>query len=265
MTQNATNFENIVYEMAAPGIARVTLNRPDALNAFTGPMLAELTEAFKQAGQVSEVRCLMVTGAGRAFCAGQDLRANPNAIKDLKNVLETTYRPMLAALEALKKPTIAMVNGVAAGAGFSLSLACDFRVASAKAKFVPAFGKIALVPDSGMSYYLPRLIGVSRALELVGTSRDLTGEEALAWGLANRVAPPEQLEEVTLAFANQLAQAAPLAYALTREMFHRTARLDLTGALTLEEEFQGQAGASEDFKEGLAAFEEKRPPKFKGK
>src|SRR5215468_323378 len=112
MTQNATKFENIVFEMAAPGVARVTLNRPDALNAFTGPMLGELTEAFKQAAQDNEVRCLIVTGAGRAFCAGQDLKANPTAIKDLRGVLESSYRPMLAALEALKIPTIAMVNGV---------------------------------------------------------------------------------------------------------------------------------------------------------
>ncbi len=265
MPQDATKFENILYEMAAPGVARITLNRPDALNSFTGTMLAELTQAWQEAAQDQAVRCVIVTGAGRAFCAGQDLRANPEAITDLKTWLETTYRPMLTALEALKKPTIAMVNGVAAGAGFSLTLACDFRVASLKAKFVPAFGKIALVPDSGMSYYLPRLIGLSRALELVGTSRDLSGEEALAWGLVSRVASLDQLEETTLALAGQLAQAAPMAYALTREMFHRTATLDLAGALALEEASQGQAGASEDFKEGLAAFEQKRAPKFMGR
>lgn len=264
MTQNATRFENILYDVNEGGVARVTLNRPDALNAFTGPMLAELTAAWQQAAQDEAVRCMVVTGAGRAFCAGQDLRANPDAVNDLKNVLETTYRPMLIALEALKKPTIAMVNGVAAGAGFSLTLACDFRVASQKAKFVPAFGKIALVPDSGMSYYLPRLVGLSRALEVLATGRDITGDEAMAWGLVNRVCPPEQLEETTAAFATQLAQAAPLAFSLTRQLFHRAPGLDLAGALTLEEEFQGQAGSSADFREGLAAFEQKRTPRFRG-
>ncbi len=265
MTHAATHYETILYEMSGPGVARLTLNRPDALNAFTGLMLAELTLALKKAVTDETVRCLIVTGAGRAFCAGQDLRANPESITDLKTWLETTYRPMLTALEALKKPTIALVNGVAAGAGFSLSLACDFRVASTKARFVPAFGKIALVPDGSMSYYLPRLVGLSRALEIVGTSRNLTGEEALAWGLVNRVAPPETLEETTMTLAGQLTQASPLAYALTRQMFHRSANLDLTGALAQEEEFQGRAGASEDFKEGLAAFEGKRAPRFTGR
>ncbi|HEX2909953.1 MAG TPA: enoyl-CoA hydratase-related protein [Chloroflexia bacterium] len=265
MTQNAEKYETILYEMAAPGIARVTLSRPEALNSFTGQMLAELTDAWKRLAQDKEVRCVLVSGAGRAFCAGQDLRANPEAIQDLQTWLANTYRPMLSALEAIRKPTIAVVNGVAAGAGFSLTLACDFRVASSKARFIPAFGKIALVPDSGMSYFLPRLVGFSRALEVVGANRDLTAEEALAWGMVNRVSAPEQLEETALAFATQLAQAAPVAYALTRQMFHRSNNMDLMTALMMEEEYQGQAGSTDDFKEGLAAFEQKRAPEFKGK
>ncbi len=258
------SFENIIYNMFGPGVARITLNRPDSLNAFTPPMLGELATALKQAAADDEVRCVVITGSGRAFCAGQDLKAIPAVTNALSNVLESSYRPMLMALEALKKPSVAMVNGVAAGAGFSLTLACDFRVASVKARFVPAFGKIALVPDSGMSYYLPRLVGLSRALELLTNNRDLNGEEALAWGLVNRASAPEQLEETTLAFAGQLAQAAPLAFAMTRQLFHRSATLDLPGILSLEEAFQGQAGASQDYKEGIAAFEEKRPPKFTG-
>lgn len=261
MTQD---FETITYEVRQPGVAWVRLNRPDALNALTGTLLAELTEAFRQAGQNSAVRVLVVSGQGRAFCAGQDLRANPQAISDLKTWLTTTYRPMMMTLDNLKKPTVAMVNGVAAGAGFSLSLACDFRIASTKTRFVPAFGKIALVPDSGMSYFLPRLIGVSRALELLATGRELSGEEALQWGMVNKVVAPELLEETTQAFAQILTKTAPMAYDLTRRLFHRSAGLDLLGALTLEEDFQGECGASADFQEGLTAFEQKRPPEFKG-
>ncbi len=264
MTQDVRSFETIIYDMAGPEIARITLNRPDALNAFTGVMAVELTEVLRQAANNPAVKCLLLTGAGRAFGAGQDLRANPESLNDLQNWLATNYRPMLLALENLNKPTIAMVNGVAAGASFALTLACDFRVASTKARFVPAFGKIALVPDCGMTYYLPRLIGLSRSLELLGTGRVLNGEEAMEWGLVNRVSPPEQLEETTLIFANQLTQAAPLAYSLTRQLFHGTANLDLQSALKLEEEAQGKAGASQDFQEGLAAFEEKRTPHFTG-
>jgi 2-(1,2-epoxy-1,2-dihydrophenyl)acetyl-CoA isomerase len=261
----ATRFQNILYEVKPDGVAWVTLNRPDALNSFTGDMLVEMAAAFHQARQEAQVRAVVVTGAGRAFCAGQDLRANPDAINDLKTWLKTTYRPMLMALQDLSKPTLAMVNGVAAGAGFSLALACDYRVASAKARFVPAFGKIALVPDSGMSLNLPRLVGYGRAMELLGLSRDLTGEEAFAWGLVNRVAPPDELQAKTSELAGQLAQVAPLAFSHTKDLLQRAPLLTLTEALGLEEAAQGRAGSSADFREGLAAFEEKRPPRFSGK
>lgn len=264
MTQTP-KFENILYEVKEGGLAWLTLNRPDALNAFTGVMLGELAEAFHVAGADEQVRVLVITGAGRAFCAGQDLRANPDAVGDLKNWLKTAYRPMLMSLQSLNKPSVAMVNGVAAGAGFSLALACDFRVASAKARFVPAFGKIALVPDSGMSQNLPRLIGYGRALELLSLSRDLSGQEAFDWGLVNRVCPLEELRNQTSEFAGQLSQAAPLAFALTRDMLQRSPHVPLTEVLAIEEVHQGRAGASADFKEGLAAFEEKRTPRFSGK
>jgi 2-(1,2-epoxy-1,2-dihydrophenyl)acetyl-CoA isomerase len=258
------DYEAILYEVQN-GIARVTLNRPDALNALTGTLLGELSHAFKAAKADENVRVLVITGAGRGFCAGQDLRANPESMSDLQSWLESTYRPMLMALDHLKKPSVAAVNGVAAGAGFSLSLACDFRVATTKTKFVPAFGKIALVPDSGMSYFLPRLIGMSRALEIVATNRDLNGETALQWGLINRLCQPEELDATVNEFAGQLAGVAPMAYDKTRRLFHRSSGLDLLGALTLEEDYQGQCGDSTDFKEGLNAFEQKRSPQFKGK
>lgn len=258
------NFETILYDVRAPGVAWISLNRPDALNAFTGTMLSELTAAFRVAADSDAVKAVVVTGQGRAFCAGQDLRANPQAINDLKSWLAQTYRPMMMTLDNLKKPTVAMVNGVAAGAGFSLAIACDFRITSTKARFVPAFSRIGLVPDSGMSYFLPRLIGVSRAMELLATGRELAAEEAQNWGMVNRVAAPEALLETTQAFVEALTKSAPLAYQLTRSLFHRGATVDLMSALTLEEDFQGECGASDDFQEGLAAFEQKRTPQFKG-
>lgn len=261
----ATKFQNIQYEVKKDGVAWLTLSRPDSLNSFTGEMLSEMAAVFHQAQQDEKVRVVVITGSGRAFCAGQDLRANPDAINDLKTWLKTTYRPALMALQDLAKPTVAMVNGVAAGAGFSLALACDLRVASARARFVPAFGKIALVPDSGMSLNLPRLIGYGRALELLTLSRDLTGEEAFAWGLVNRVCPPDELLDKTNELAGQLAHVAPLAFAHTKDLLQRAPLLTLNEALGLEEAAQGRAGSSEDFKEGLAAFEEKRSPRFSGK
>ena len=264
MSTDPTPFETIVYDVNAQGVARVTLNRPQAFNAFTGEMLRELARAFRQAAQDAQVRAVVITGAGRAFCAGQDLRANPDALKALKPWLETMYRPMLQALATVKTPTLAMVNGIAAGAGFSLTLACDFRVASSAAKFVSAFGKIGLAPDCGMSHFLPRIVGLGRALEILGLNRDLSGEEALQWGLANRVCAPEQLEQVTNALATQLAQVSPLSFALTRELLWRSPNLTLPAALVLEEEFQGRAAASADFQEGLAAFEARRLAKFSG-
>lgn len=264
MTTNF-NFEQILYENPAAGVAKITLNRPDALNSFTPKMISELRQALQSAKDDQQIRAVIITGAGRAFCAGQDLKATPEAVNDLESLLKSTYRPMLQTLNSLGKPVIAMVNGVAAGAGMSLTLACDFRVASLKAKFVTAFAKIGLVPDSGMGYALPRLIGIARAQELITLGRDLTAEEALQCGLVTRVAAPEELEATTLQLAEQLAKSATYAFALTRQILHQSYDLDLNGVLELEEINQAKAGNSEDFKEGIAAFEAKRPPMFKGR
>jgi len=257
-------YQSILYEMATPGVAKIVLNRPDALNAFDGKMQQEVTQALRIAKDAAEVKVVVITGAGRAFCAGQDLVASPASLTDIENWLRTMYRPMLQALDTLGKPSLAMVNGVAAGAGMALAIACDFRVASTKAKFITAFAKIGLVPDSGMSYNLPRLVGVGRAQEMLSLGRDLTADEAINWGLVTRVAAPEELEARTLEMANYLANSPLLAYKMTRSMLHQSLDLSLDEALTLEEKNQGIAGSSHDFHEGIAAFQTKRAPVFKG-
>jgi 2-(1,2-epoxy-1,2-dihydrophenyl)acetyl-CoA isomerase len=158
-----------------------------------------------------------------------------------------------------------MVNGVAAGAGMSTSLACDFRVVATNTRFVTAFSKIGLIPDAGMTYHLPRLVGIAKAQEMISLNRDVVGEEAVSWGLATKAVAPEELENVTLALAKQLAGTTTLAFSLTRQMLHNALNMSLDEAMTQEEKNQAVAGASEDYKEGVAAFMEKRPPVFKGK
>ncbi len=257
-------YENILYDLPAPGVAKVTLNRPDRLNAYTNPLLSELADAFRQAKADENVRVVIVTGAGRGFCAGQDLAAN-TAEMDFEKGLKEYYRPMILALADLGKPSIAMVNGAAAGAGMSLALACDFRIAAQNAKFVTAFAGIALVPDAGMSYHLPRLVGLARAQEMITFNRPVGADEALSIGLVTKIAPADQLEATTLAFAGQLVNIPTVAFALTRQMLHRSFDLDLSGALAQEEKNQPIAGATADFMEGIRAFMEKRAPQFKGK
>ncbi len=257
-------FENVLYEIAAPGVAKVTLNRPESLNSFTFPMLSEMAQAFGQAKADPEVRVLVVTGAGRAFCAGADLR-NASGELGFEATLKTYYRPMITALATLGKPSIAMVNGVAAGAGMSTTLACDFRVVAKNARFVTAFNKIALIPDAGMTYHLPRLVGLARAQEMILLNRDVTADEAVTLGLATMSVAGEELEATTMKLASQLSNSPTLAFSLTRQMLHGSFLRDLDEAMEQEEKNQEVAGTSQDFFEGLAAFMEKRQPSFKGK
>jgi 2-(1,2-epoxy-1,2-dihydrophenyl)acetyl-CoA isomerase len=249
----------------ADAIATITLDRPDALNALTSPMLADLLAAFRRIARDRAVRAVVLTGAGRAFCAGQDLkeRLAPDA-PPLAVVVRERYNPIIAAMRALDQPIVGAINGVAAGAGASLAFACDVRLAAETASFALAFGRIGLVPDSGATWFLPRLVGPGKAAELALTGATLTAGEAERFGLVARVVPAETLAAEARDVATKLAALAPVALAQTKRALERSWSLDLEEALEEEAWRQGIAGATEDHAEGIAAFVEKRPPAFKG-
>jgi 2-(1,2-epoxy-1,2-dihydrophenyl)acetyl-CoA isomerase len=208
---------------------------------------------------------LILTGAGRAFCAGQDLaeRMSPDA-PPLDVELRERYNPIIRAIRAMDQPVIAAVNGVAAGAGASLAFACDLRIAATEARFVLAFGRIGLVPDSGATWFLPRLIGASRAAELAMVGDPVSADEAVRIGLVHRVVGVEVLAAEARTLADRLAASAPAALAMTKHALDRSWSVDLDGALNEEARLQGIAGATADHAEGMAAFREKRPPRFSG-
>ena len=211
------------------------------------------------------MRALVLTGAGSAFSAGQDLReASVPDAPPLSTVLRETYNPLILAMRRLDKPIVAAVNGVAAGAGLALALACDLRIAADTATFVLAFGRIGLVPDSGTTWFLPRLVGPARAAELALVGDPLTAADAERWGLVNRVVPAAAVLDEAQALAARLAVAAPLALALTKRALNRSLDATLEGQLDDEAALQGVAGRSADHREGVAAFLEKRPPRFTG-
>jgi 2-(1,2-epoxy-1,2-dihydrophenyl)acetyl-CoA isomerase len=246
-------------------VAIVTLDRPEALNALTVPVKVALREALESIAVDRAVRAVILTGAGRAFCAGQDLaeREGPDAAP-LEVEVRERYNPIVRALRSMPQPVIAAVNGVAAGAGASLAFACDLRIAAEGARFVLAFGRIGLVPDSGASWFLPRLVGAARAAELALVGDPVTAEDALRIGLVSRVVPGATLLDEARAMADQVAANAPGAAALTKRLLADAWTTDLETALEAEATAQGTAGATDDHAEGLAAFREKRPPRFTG-
>ncbi len=252
------------YEVA-DGIATITLDRPDALNALTVAMKEALLAAFRSVARDRAVRAVVLTGAGRAFCAGQDLkeRLEPDAAPLAIEVRER-YNPIVRAMRTLDQPIVGAINGVAAGAGASLAFACDVRVAAEGASFVLAFGRIGLVPDSGATWQLPRLVGPAKAAEMALLGESMSALDAERFGLVSRVVPPESLAEEARSMAARLAALAPRALALTKRALERSWAVDLDDALEDEAWRQGIAGASADHREGLAAFLEKRPPRFTG-
>jgi 2-(1,2-epoxy-1,2-dihydrophenyl)acetyl-CoA isomerase len=246
-------------------VATITLDRPEALNALTVPLKTELLAAFRAVGRDRSIRAVVLTGAGRAFCAGQDLkeRLEPDAAP-LAVELRERYNPIIAAMRALDQPIVGAINGVAAGAGASLAFACDVRVAAEGASFVLAFGRIGLVPDSGATWLLPRLVGPAKAAELALLGDVLSAADAERFGLVARVVPADDLAAVARSIAVRLAGLAPVALALTKRALERSWSMDLEAALEEEAFRQGIAGATADHAEGIAAFLEKRPPRFSG-
>ena len=259
------SYEMILYEVEA-GVATISLNRPDSLNAFNDQMISETTDAFKQAGRDREVRCLVITGRGRAFSAGQDLKDVREREGDFSigEHLRHGYNRLIKRMVTLEKPIIAAVNGVAAGAGCSVALAADIRIASDKASFMQAFSRVGLIPDSGSTWMLPRLIGYARAYEMAITADRIPAAKALDWGLVNRVVPHDQLLETVAAWSAPLASGPTLAYGLTKRAMQRSFGMSLLDSLEYEAMLQDVAGRSHDSQEGVAAFIEKRDPEFKG-
>ncbi len=257
-------FESIRYEVV-DAIATITLDRPAALNALTVPMKRELLRALGLVARDRAIRVVVLTGEGRAFCAGQDLkeRRAPDAAP-LAVELRERYNPLIRAMRALDQPIVGAINGIAAGAGASLAFACDVRIAAEEASFLLAFGRIGLVPDSGATWFLPRLVGAAKAAELALIGDPLSAADAERFGLVAKVVPAGSLAAEARAVAERLAALAPRALASTKHALDRAWSIDLERALEEEAYRQGVAGASADHAEGMAAFLEKRPPRFTG-
>jgi len=243
-------------------VQTITLNRPEKLNAFTGTLHEELQAAL-EAARAPEVRAVVVTGAGRGFSAGQDLTAFGEA-GDVASMLRATYHVNVMAIRSLEKPVIAAVNGVCAGAGLSLAGACDIRLASDAAFFVPGFVGIGLIPDSGGTYFLQRLLGTARAFEWMTSNRRLTAAEAHAWGLVSEVVEADSFPARVAERAAELAAGPTRSVALTKRLYDEAASSTLEEQLEREAEAQAQAAQTDDFREGVAAFGEKREARFSG-
>ncbi len=247
------------------GVRRITLNRPEVLNAIDGRLAQELHDALRDAEQADDVRCVVLTGAGRAFCSGADLRDHVPGETSLGEVVRARYNRIILRLRTMEKPTLAAVNGVAAGAGANLALAADLRIASDRASFIQVFTRVGLVPDSGGTWFLPRLVGMGKALELMFTAEPVDAVTAERLGLVNRVVPHDELPARTLEWARRLAQGPTRAFGLIKRGVNRALATDLREALEYEAFLQDIAGRTEDHREGVAAFLEKRSPTYRGR
>lgn len=246
-------------------MAIIRMNRPESLNSLNRQMVEDLSDALKKAENDQQVRCLVLTGAGRGFCSGADLTdgsaKNP---EEVAGVLRETYNPLILSITKMEKPVIAAVNGVAAGAGCNMALACDLVIAAESASFLQAFVKIGLIPDAGGSYFLPRLVGPKRAMEMVLLGEKISAAEAQKFGMINRAVPDADLEAEVSRLAGALA-SGPRCQGMIKVMFGRSPDMDLEACLGMEADNQARAAATEDFVEGVSAFLQKRKPRFGGK
>lgn len=258
-------FLHLKFE-SVKGIATITLNRPEVYNALNDKITYELQDALRAVSKDDAVRVVVLAGAGKAFCSGQDLKAVAGEEKrSFMDSLHKRYNPIIMAMRSLPKPIICRLNGVAAGAGCSLALACDMIIASEEATLIEVFINIGLVPDSGSSYFLPRLVGMAKAFELCSMGSKVKANEALQLGLVNRVVPADQLDATVKEFADHFAQAPTKSIGLIKRMLEKSATANLNEMLEYEAYCQEIAGTSSDYKEGVAAFLEKRKAVFIGK
>ena len=261
-------YQNIIFASEG-GIARLTLNRPERLNSFNDAMHAEVRDALGRVREDGAIRVLLLTGAGRSFCAGQDLgdrAVAPGAEPvDLGASIERNYRPLVLSLQSLPLPVVCAVNGVAAGAGANIALACDIVIAAKSASFVQAFSKIGLVPDSGGTYFLPRLVGTARAIGLAMLGERLYAEQAAEWGLIWQCVEDKELHGTIENLLHTLAGAPTAGLAATKCALYASAGNTLEGQLDLERDLQRELGRSDDYREGVAAFIAKRAPRFTGR
>lgn len=265
----ATFVENLsmtLLEKLEKGVLTLTLNRPEVFNSFNKEMALSLQQALDNAAKDDNVRAIVITGEGKAFCAGQDLAEamDPNG-PELQSIVRDHYNPIILKIRNIEKPVIAAVNGVAAGAGANIALACDLTVAKYSASFIQAFSKIGLIPDSGGTFFLPRIIGSQKALALMMTGEKVSAEDADAMNMIYKAVPDQNFEEEVAQLAATIAQMPTFGLGLTKRAVNQSFANDLDTQLALEEELQTIAGKSHDFNEGVNAFLEKRKPVFKGK
>ncbi|GAB1448294.1 MAG: enoyl-CoA hydratase/isomerase family protein [Bacteroidetes bacterium] len=257
------SYETILFDVNN-GIANLTLNRPDVFNAFNEQLSADVLDALKKTAKDKSIRVLVISGAGKAFCSGQDLKSIAGKKRSLSESIHKRYNPMIRAIRNLPIPVIAKLNGVAAGAGCSLALACDMIIASEAASLIEVFVNVGLVLDSGSSYFLPRLVGSARAFELSTLGSKVSAVQAAEWGMVNKVVPADQLDAEVQALAERFAKAPTKAIGLMKKMLNKSFHSDLDTMLEYEAYCQEIAGRSNDYNEGVTAFVEKRPPVFTG-
>ncbi len=253
----------------ADGVLTITLHRPEVLNAFTRPMAREMQAALRRAGENDAIRVVVITGAGRAFCAGQDLSealpAEGEPAPDISEIVRDSYNPIIRAIRTLEKPVLCAVNGVAAGAGANLAFACDLTVAAQEASFVESFSKLGLIPDTSGTFFVPRLVGPQRATGMFFLAEKLSAEQARDWGLIWDVVPLSHLGETVRQLAHHLATQATRGFGLTKRAMNASWANSLDQQLEVEADCMHQAGRTADYAEGVAAFLAKRPPVFRGK
>lgn len=269
MAADAVQPEPVLIETFEGGVLTLTLNRPARMNAFNVALHEALSEALKRAAESDSCRVVLLTGAGKGFCAGQDLTdrvvAPDGGRPDLGESIEKRYNPLIRSLRALPKPIVCAVNGVAAGAGANIALACDIVVAAHSARFIQAFARIGLIPDSGGTFFLPRLVGDARARALILLGDPISGEDAAAWGMIWRAVADHEVMGVAHELAERLATGPTYAYGLMKRALAASAENSLDAQLNLERDLQREAGTADEYLEGVRAFIEKRAPNFRAK